>query len=50
VAGPAWFGHSRNYLPVLVPKAEVPVGTAAGDEITVISRSLDNNYLVADIG
>lgn len=47
--GPAWFGHSRNYLPILIPAAEVPVGLNAGNEIVAVPRILENDYLLAEV-
>ena len=48
-AGDAWFGHSRNYLPVLIPLSEASAGFSAGSEIVVIPRKFANNHLVADV-
>ncbi len=48
-AGAAWFGHSRNYLPLLIPLSEVPAGSPAGSEIVVIPRKLEVNQLIATV-
>lgn len=45
--GAGWFGHSRNYLPVLVSKPKVDAGFQAGSEVTVQAHTWDNRRLIA---
>ena len=44
-AGPVWFGHSRNYLSIIIPVSEKMKEFKAGDEIVVIPRKWENGYL-----
>jgi threonylcarbamoyladenosine tRNA methylthiotransferase MtaB len=46
--GVCWFGHSRNYLPVIIPISESMKQFQAGDEITVISKKWENGRLRAE--
>jgi len=46
--GEIWFGHSRNYLPVIIPISESMKQFQAGDEITVISKKWENGRLLAE--
>ncbi|MCK5679287.1 tRNA (N(6)-L-threonylcarbamoyladenosine(37)-C(2))-methylthiotransferase MtaB [bacterium] len=46
--GPAWFGHSRNYLPVLLPISVATQRLQAGAEIEVVPYEWKNNHLIAD--
>ena len=44
----AWFGHSRNYLPVLVTSQREDDNLRAGFEVTVQAETWDGRRLVAD--
>lgn len=48
-AGEVWFGHSRNYLPLIIPISESMEQFQAGDEIVVIPRKWENGRLLAEI-
>ena len=45
--GAAWFGHSRNYLPVLVTTQNENDCLQAGSEVTVRAQAWDGRRLVA---
>lgn len=45
--GSAWFGHSRNYLPVLVTTPNRDDSLQAGAEVTVKAHSWDGRRLLA---
>ena len=47
-AGPGWFGHSRNYLPVFIPVAGAGSQPQPGDEIMVVPRAWRKNRLITD--
>ena len=47
-AGLVWFGHSRNYLPIIIPVSDAMKQFRAGDEIAVIPRKWENDRLLAE--
>ena len=47
-AGTCWFGHSRNYLPIMIPISESMKHLRAGDEIVAIPRKWEKGRLVAE--
>ncbi len=47
-AGPVWFGHSRNYMPIIIPVSEKMKKFKAGDEIVVIPRKWELGCLLAE--
>ncbi len=46
--GACWFGHSRNYLPTIIPISENMTQFRAGDEIIVTPRKWENGRLLAE--
>ncbi|MBN2705473.1 MAG: hypothetical protein JXR89_03410, partial [Deltaproteobacteria bacterium] len=44
--GPAWFGHSRNYLPVLVRESAQTAGYQESRRVRVTANSWDGSYLL----